>query len=261
MKIRTTLLPCVAVFILLGCGGDAKKGDPDPQVQTCLVSEVPDTYFESGSVSVEYDASRRVSAIKQSSFNVFSFTYDASGKITKFLAGISQYENLGAEEHTITYDASGRIATINAVENGQTVTATTSFDAQNRITKIAVIDPRGQRNYYKRMEYDAAGNVTKVYYAKDKEAEKLYAEYKYDDKKSPFFNHPAFQLIPLISSLADKSHYLSVNNPVQYKDYGYSYTATYQYTNDLPTQLSLLLQQTGNPSVVNKQKVYKYTCQ
>jgi YD repeat-containing protein len=248
-------------FLLLGCGGD-DNSKPDPQVQTCVVSEVPDSYFDSGSVTISYDASNRVSAIKQSqsSFNVFSFSYDANGKIPKFLAGISQFENLGGEEHTITYDASGRIATISAVDNGQTVTATPTFDAQDRITKIAVVDPRGQRTYYKRMEYDAAGNVTKVYYAKDKEAEKLYAEYKYDDKKSPFLNQPAFQLIPLISSLADKSHYLSVNNPVQYKDFGYGYTATYQYSNDLPTEISLLLQQTGNPSIVNKQKVYKYAC-
>jgi YD repeat-containing protein len=260
MKARATFLVCVAVAFLLGCGGD-KKDPPGAQNQTCRVNEVPDFYFDSGPVSITYDAMGRVAAIKQSSFNVFSFTYNATGRVTRFLAGTSQFENLGAEEHTVTYDASGRIATINALDNAQTVTATPTYDAQNRITKISVEDPSGQRTYFKRMEYDAAGNVTKVFYAKNQEAEKLYAEYKYDDKKSPFRNQTAFQLIPLVSSLVDKSHYLSVNNPVQYKDFGYGYTATYQYSNDLPTETSLLLQQTGNPSIINKQKVYKYDCQ
>ncbi|RRB00690.1 hypothetical protein [Larkinella rosea] len=259
MKIRTISLVFAAVLLLSGCGGK-KNPDPDPQPQTCLVSEVPDLYFDSSPFTVVYDASNRVSAIKQFSFNLFSFTYDASGRITKFQVSTSLPENLGAKEHTVTYDASGRIATVSAIDNGQAVTATTSFDTQNRITKVTVTDPRGQRNYYKRMEYNAAGNVTKVFYAKDADAEKLYAEYTYDDKKSPFSSQTAFQLIPLISSLADRSHYLSTNNPTQYKDTGYGYTATYQYTNDLPTELSMLLQQTGNPSIVNKEKEYKYTC-
>ncbi|GAB3935100.1 hypothetical protein [Larkinella terrae] len=259
MKASNTLFAFGALFFLLSCGGKDKP-DPEPQAQVCLLTEVPDLYFDSGPVTVTYNPSNLVATIVQSSFNLFSFTYDANGRITKFLVGTSLFENLGAEEHTITYDANGRIATISAVDNGQTVTATTTYDSENRITKVTVTDPRGQRNYYKRMEYDAAGNVTKVYYAKDKDAEKLYAEYKYDDKKSPFLNQPAFKLIPLISTLVDRSHYLSVNNPVQYKDYGYGYTATYQYANDLPTEMAMLLQQTGSPSIVNKQKVYKYTC-
>lgn len=259
MKARATLLLYNVIFLLLSCGGK-KNPDPDPQVQTCLVNEVPDLYFDSSPVSVVYNANNRVMAIKQFSFNLFSFTYDANGRITKFSVGTSLPENLGAKEHSVTYDATGRFATITATENGQTVTATPTFDAQNRITKISVTDPRGDRNYYKRMEYDAAGNVTKVFYAKDKEVEKLNAEYKYDDKKSPFLNQPAFQLIPLISSLVDRSHYLSANNPTQFKGSGYGYTATYLYANDLPTELSLLLQKTGEPSIDNKQKVYKYTC-
>lgn len=260
MTVKTSLPVLVITFFLLACGG-TNNSNPDPQPQTCLVSEVPDLYFDSSPVTVTYDAQNRVSAIRQFSFNLFSFTYDGNGRITKLLVGVSQLENLGAEEHTVTYDASGHIATIQAVENGQTITATPTYDAQNRVTKIAVNDPRGLRTYTKRMEYDAAGNVTKVFYAENSKPEELQAEYKYDTKKSPFVGQPAFQLIPLISKLLAKSHYLSANNPVQYKDYGYGYTATYQYTNDLPTEISLLLQQTGNPSVVNKQKVYKYNCQ
>ncbi|MFD1141242.1 hypothetical protein ACFQ4C_08990 [Larkinella insperata] len=260
MKMRSGFLMCSTAFLLLACGG-SDNGEPDPQAETCLVSEVPDAYFDSGSVTVSYDANNRVTAIRQFSFNVFTFTYDGNGRITKFLVGLSQLESLGGEEHTVTHEASGRIATITATDNGQVVTATPTYDSKGRISQIAVADPRGLRTYTKRMEYDEAGNVTKVFYKEGSKAEELRAEYKYDNKKSPFSGQSAFHLIPLISSLTDKSHYLSANNPIQYKDYGYGYTATYQYINDLPTEMSLLLQQTGNPAAVNKQKVYKYNCQ
>lgn len=258
MRYRTRLLFCLTVLLLSACGKDTNK--PDPQAAVCLLSEIPDFYYDSGSASVNYDSENRVASITISSFNLFTFTYDASGKITKFSAGISQVENLGAEVHTITYDEKGRLASIQAVDAGQTVTATTAYDSQNRITKVTVVDPKGVRSYSKRMEYDASGNVSKVYYAGNNQEEKLIAEYRYDTQKSPFVNQLAFQLIPLISSLTDKSHYFSANNPIQYKDAGYSYTAVYQYTNDLPTETSLLLQRTGNPGVTNKQKVFKYTC-
>ncbi|GAB3334417.1 hypothetical protein GCM10027299_42610 [Larkinella ripae] len=257
--VKAIILVCGAVLLLIGCSGDPDK--PDPQDQTCRVSEVPDLYFDTGSVTVAYDDSNRISAIRQFSFSVFSFTYDASGRISKFLVGTSQLENLGTEEHTVTYDASGRITTIKATENGKVTTATLTYDAQNRVTNVGVGGQTVLRNYSKRMEYDAAGNVTKVFLSEGKEPEKLQAEYKYDTKKSPFAGQAAFQIIPLISMLVDKSHYLSVNNPVQYKDFGYGYTATYQYQNDLPTEMSLLLQQTGSTAIVNRKKVYRYTCQ
>ncbi|MFC5409025.1 RHS repeat domain-containing protein [Larkinella bovis] len=259
MHFKTSCFVWIVALWVTGCGRDDNK--PDPQNESCLVSEVPDFYFDSGSVTIKYAENNRIATISQSAFNVFAFTYDAEGRISKFSAGISLVENLGAEEHTVSYDASGRIATIKAVDAGQTVTATLSYDSQNRITKVAVVDPTGRRNYTKRMEYDAIGNVTKVYYAENTQEEKLQAEYTYDTKKSPFANQPAFQLIPLISSLVDKSHYLSVNNPVQYKDPGYGYTAAYQYSGELPTEISLLLQRTGNPGVVNREKVFKYVCQ
>ncbi|MGV3559201.1 hypothetical protein [Larkinella arboricola] len=260
MNVKIGFLIGVAVFCLTACGG-SNNSEPDPQTTTCRVSEVPDLYFDSESVTVVYDANNRVSAIRQFAFNVFSFTYDGNGRITKFLVGVSQLENLGAEEHTVTYDASGRIATIKAIDNGQTITATPTYDSNGRVTNIAVVDPRGLRTYSKRMEYDEAGNVIKVFYTEGSKPEELRAEYKYDTKKSPFSGQPAFHLIPLISALTDKSHYLSTNNPIQYKDLGYGYTATYQYINDLPTEMSLLLQQTGNPGAVNKEKTYGYSCQ
>ncbi|MGA0558775.1 hypothetical protein ACO2Q8_19105 [Larkinella sp. VNQ87] len=258
MMARTKLLTYIVLLCLTGCGGNDK---PDPVSQNCRVTEVPDLYFDSGSVTIVYDNQNRVSAIRQFSFDVFAFTYDAQGRITTFTVGTSQLENLGNEVHTVTYDANGRIATISAQENGRTTTAIPTYDAQNRITKITVGGQAVLRNYYKRMEYDAAGNVTKVFVAEDDSPEELQAEYKYDAKKSPFVGQPAFQLIPLISMLVDKSHYLSVNNPVQYRDFGYGYTATYVYRNDLPAEMSLLLQETGNPAVSNRKKVYSYACE
>lgn len=259
MVFRPILLVCVTVLFLTGCGGD-NNGKTDPQAELCLVSEIPDFYFDSGSFAINYNDSNRVSTITQSSFNIFSFTYDASGKITRFSVGVSQVENLGAEIHTIAYDDSGRMASIKCVDAGQTVTATPSYDEQNRIVKVVVTDPRGVRNYTKRMEYDAAGNVTKVYFQESNKEEKLLDEYKYDTQKSPYVGQPAFQLIPLISSLSDKSHFFSANNPVQYKGAGYGYTAVYQYSQDMPTEISLLLQRTGNPGVTNKQKLFRYLC-
>ncbi|GAB3256669.1 hypothetical protein GCM10027347_18620 [Larkinella harenae] len=246
-------------MLLPGCG-DNENNKPDPEADICLISEVPDFYYDSGSATVQYNTENRVSAITMSSFSLFSFTYDATGKITKFSAGTSQAENLGAEEHTVTYDERGRLVRIQAGATGQIVTATPDFDDQNRLVKVTVTDPRGVRNYVKRMEYDGASNVSKVYYMANNQAERLLAEYKYDSQNSPFANQLAFQLIPLISSLTDKSHYLSVNNPIQYKDAGYSFTAVYRYTNELPTEASLLLQRTGNPGVTNKQKLFKYIC-
>ncbi|WP_128547832.1 hypothetical protein [Larkinella soli] len=265
MSIKSFLSVSVTAFLLLCCGKE--NGGPDPiPGPACVVNEFPDTYFDSGSYTVTYDENGRVAAIKQFSFNLFTFTYDANGRVSKFKAGVSQLEGLGGEEHTVTYDASGRIATIEAsTEDGLNgtykITATPTYDAQNRVTKMTVTDPKGTvYDYTKRMEYDNAGNVTKVYLAREGEAEKLVAEYTYDAKKSPFAEQKAFQFIPLISSQADKSHYLSPNNPAVFTGTSYNYSASYQYTNDLPAQMTLALKKTGDPAPTSKQKEYKYTC-
>lgn len=226
MKTRVAFT-LMLLSLLLAC----KKKDEVNPANACQLTKA--TAADGSYATVEYDNSGNVTK---------STAYDKAGNVTTttlvdYTNGkLSQLRNFNGATTTgtpsltmtATTDAQNNIQSVSFPFLGVTVKATLSYD-KGRVSKITYSG--GSGGSVVRHEFDARGNVSKIYQQFDGEPEKLYYEATYDEKNNPLKNNSITLLVGLYGSNVAQS--VSTNNPLVEKKYtngSLSSTVTNTYT-------------------------------
>ena len=120
------------------------------------------SYSDAKGETYTYNASGKLTQVKERSGDIFTYSYDSAGRATKKDLGDGTYEQY-------TYDSAGRTSTIRDVRGGIT---TLTYDSKSQITKIAY--PAGR---FLSFTYDSAGRRSQM-----KDQAGFTVNYSYDAK-------------------------------------------------------------------------------
>ena len=223
--------------------------------------EVKSTYFKSVSgkaevshyVNFEYDGSGRITRINQYGKDADAFYGGAALDLPDYLAIVPEY------------DPAGKVIRMKAsIVSGSTTSAFRSveytYNGQGQLSQ-ATTDKGG----YRRLEYDANGDIAKVYYKGEQVSSKEYlgaAFPGYDDKNYTLVNNKARNLYVLYYGTPFTHH--NITTAHYYREDGtliFTDKATYEYNEGGFPIKKVNVRIRNNVSDAPVTGAFEYTCQ
>jgi YD repeat-containing protein len=199
------LLLCFAV-LTVALADCRKKNDPAPgsnpggNTNTPRLTRVTN---ESGQLTAEYGygTDKKLVSVKQytpgSSLptRTEDYAYDAQGRLERVDVTTAIGNILTRSQQALSYNAAGKIETMNTAQVVGTSTVPTSqntfeYDGSGRVTRVNLRGANGNGGYtlssYDTYTYDGRGNVSKIesFLGNNQTLSRL--SYEYDDKPNPF---------------------------------------------------------------------------